>query len=220
MASHQMPFTGAPRGAFVFSTWLRSPRTSTAREHRQAASFDNRRMDDIVRQALAKWPNVPHCYGWLGLDARGNWYMRDDRVQAAGAFAESKGSLLRHEKLVEFIHRNYECDAQGQWFFQNGPQRVYVELEAAPWIWRVDPDFTVTSHTGRPAKPGTCLLDEHGRLYLNTDLGLGLVHTLDMALAAEAVEQGTWSPLEAAAQDLPGRFGYVLSPAALRAVAS
>ena len=39
-------------------------------------------MDDIVKQALAKWPNVPHCYGWLGLDARGNWYMRDDRTQA------------------------------------------------------------------------------------------------------------------------------------------
>ena len=41
-------------------------------------------MDDIVRQAIAKWPNVPDCYGWLGLDARGNWYMRDDRVQAPG----------------------------------------------------------------------------------------------------------------------------------------
>ncbi|MFZ9138137.1 MAG: DUF2946 family protein, partial [Hylemonella sp.] len=24
-------------------------------------------MDDIVRQAMAKWPNVPACYGWLGL---------------------------------------------------------------------------------------------------------------------------------------------------------
>ncbi|MFM8464156.1 MAG: DUF2946 family protein, partial [Burkholderiaceae bacterium] len=22
-------------------------------------------MDEIVRQALAKWPNVPDCYGWL-----------------------------------------------------------------------------------------------------------------------------------------------------------
>ena len=42
-------------------------------------------MDDIVKQAMAKWPNVPHCYGWLGLDARGNWYMRDDSAQAAGA---------------------------------------------------------------------------------------------------------------------------------------
>ena len=41
-------------------------------------------MDDIVKQALAKWPNVPDCYGWLGLDARGHWYLRDDAVQAAG----------------------------------------------------------------------------------------------------------------------------------------
>ena len=40
-------------------------------------------MDDIVKQALAKWPNVPDCYGWLGLDARGHWYLRDDAVQAA-----------------------------------------------------------------------------------------------------------------------------------------
>ena len=94
-------------------------------------------MDDIVRQAMAKWPNVPHCYGWLGLDERGNWYMRDDRVQAAGAFPAVKGSLLRHEKLIDFIQRNYEHDPQGQWFFQNGPQRVYVELQATPWIWRL-----------------------------------------------------------------------------------
>ena len=62
-------------------------------------------MDDIVRQALAKWPNVPHCYGWLGLDARGNWYMRDDRTQAAGSFPAAKGSLLRHDKLIDFIQR-------------------------------------------------------------------------------------------------------------------
>ena len=27
-------------------------------------------MDEIVKQALAKWPNVPHCTGWLLLDRR------------------------------------------------------------------------------------------------------------------------------------------------------
>ena len=43
-------------------------------------------MDDLVLQAMAKWPNVPDCYGWLGLDARGDWYMRDDQTQALGAF--------------------------------------------------------------------------------------------------------------------------------------
>jgi hypothetical protein len=173
-------------------------------------------MDDIVRQAMAKWPNVPHCYGWLGLDERGNWYMRDDRVQAAGPFPQAKGSLLRHEKLVDFIQRNYDRDERGQWYFQNGPQRVYVELQATPWIWRLGPDQTVTTHTGRPAQAQAALVDETGRLYLATDLGLGLVHTQDVGQASEAVEQGLWQPQEVLAADLPGRFGYIPSPAALQ----
>jgi len=183
-------------------------------------------MDDIVRQAIAKWPNVPNCYGWLGLDARGNWYMRDDRAQAAGPFAATatgavapgKGSLLRHEKLIDFIARNYESDAGGQWFFQNGPQRVYVELQATPLIWRVDPApaFAVTAHTGQPASVQRCLVDEEGRLYLQTDLGFGLVHTLDMTHAADAVEQGLWRPEPLRSCDLPTRFGYVQSPQLLQ----
>ena len=173
-------------------------------------------MDDIVRQAIAKWPNVPHCYGWLGLDARGNWYMRDDRIQAAGAFPGSKGSLLKHEKLVDFIHRNYDHDTEGRWFFQNGPQRVYVELEATPFVWRLGPGHGVTAHTGQPAVPRRCLLDENGRLYLDCDLGFGIVHTLDVGQAAEAIEEGLWTPEDVRSEELPKRFGYVASPAASR----
>jgi len=173
-------------------------------------------MDDIVRQALAKWPHVPHCYGWLGLDQRGNWYMRDDRTQALGQFPVSKGALLRHEKLIDFIQRNYEHDERGQWFFQNGPQRVYVELEAAPFVWRVAPDFGVTAHTGRAAHARAAVIDEMGRLYLDTDLGFGIVHTLDMEPASDAIEQGVWTPVTVRAAELPQRFGFVCSPAALR----
>jgi hypothetical protein len=173
-------------------------------------------MDDIVRQAMAKWPNVPHCYGWLGLDARGSWFMRDDRVQAAGPFPEARGSRLQHEKLIDFIQRNYGHDGQGQWYFQNGPQRVYVELEAAPFVWRIGPDFDVTAHTGRVAVMKSCVLDEAGRLYLDTDLGFGLVHSLDMETAANAVEAGMWTPQTMRAQELPQRFGFVCSPAAAR----
>jgi hypothetical protein len=171
-------------------------------------------MDDIVRQAMAKWPKVPHCFGWLGLDARGNWYMRDDRAQAAGPFPLSKGSLLRHDKLIEFIHRNYECDAQGQWFFQNGPQRVYVELEIAPLIWRLDADCTLTAHTGRVAQARRAVVDGQGRVYLDSELGFGLVHTLDVVQMADAIEQGLWVPEVMNSDDLPQRFGYVRSPAA------
>jgi hypothetical protein len=173
-------------------------------------------MDDIVKAAMAKWPNVPHCFGWLGLDARGQWYMRDDRVQAAGPFPQARGSLLKHDKLLEFIHRNYAADERGQWYFQNGPQRVYVELEITPWVWRLQPDGRVLSHTGQAAPVHESLVDENGHLYLVTELGLGLVHTADMGLAAEAVESGQWTPRDVQAADLPDRFGYVLSPQALQ----
>ena len=169
-------------------------------------------MDDIVKQAIAKWPNVPDCYGWLGLDARGHWYLRDDTVQSAGPFPQSKGSLLQHENLIGFIARNYECDASGQWFFQNGPQRVYVELEATPWIWRIQPDFSVVSHTGSTVAVHNCLLDEQGRVYLTSERGVGLVHTLDVPLVVLAVEAGRWQPQEVAAVDLPQRYGFVVSP--------
>ena len=167
---------------------------------------------------MAKWPNVPHCYGWLGLDARGDWYMRDDRVQAQGHFASgqsgAKGARLTHEKLIDFIQRNYLCDAAGQWYFQNGPQRVFVELAATPWVWRVQADFAVLSHSGQAAQVRACVLDEQGHVYLHTELGLGLVHTQDVALAADALEHGLWAVQELPASELPKRFGYTTSPQA------
>jgi len=185
-------------------------------------------MDDLVRQAMAKWPNVPHCYGWLGLDARGNWYMRDDKAQAAGPFAgvdggtpTSRGSRLQHDKLVNFIQRNYGHDDQGQWFFQNGPQRVYVELEATPYIWRVSETLDVSSHAGQAVTVRDCLLDESGWVYLEClcdgEAVLGLVHTQDVGWVAEAIAQGRWTPRDVSRAELPGRYGYMRSPAATRA---
>jgi hypothetical protein len=171
-------------------------------------------MDEIVRAALKKWPNVPHCYGWLALDARGDWYMRDERIQAAGPFPSVKGSRIAHDKLLAFIHRNYAHDEAGCWFFQNGPQRVYIELEAAPHVWRIDAaqGFALHSHTGAPAQARGTWLDERGRLFIDTDIGFGIVHTLDMGDAATAVEQGHWRPEQMAFADMPLRFGYRLRP--------
>lgn len=175
-------------------------------------------MDEIVKAALKKWPNVPHCHGWLALDARGDWWMRDEQAQAAGPFPQVKGSRIVHDKLREFVARNYAADEQGAWFFQNGPQRVYVELEAAPWVWRLHEAADgraaprLVSHTGREARFEAALLDEHGRLFLATDLGLGIVHPQDMHLAVAPVESGAWSVQELAFEALPARHGYVLRP--------
>ena len=175
-------------------------------------------MDEIVKAALKKWPNVPACVGWLALDARGDWYMRDERIQARGAFPHVKGSRIEHEKLIDFIGRNYERDdADGAWFFQNGPQRVYVELEAAPQVWRLGPQAgDVRSHTGATARVRSAWLDEAGRLFLDSDIGFGIVHTQDMHDAADAIECGLWTPSPVPFADMPKRFGYLLSPQAAR----
>ncbi len=102
-------------------------------------------MDEIVKQAMRKWPDVPHCYGWLALDARGNWRMRDEQCQAQGA----PGDKITHAALRGFIQRNYTCDSHGHWYFQNGPQRVYVDLEATPYIAHIDGGNNFVDQTGQ-----------------------------------------------------------------------
>jgi hypothetical protein len=181
-------------------------------------------MDDIVKQAMAKWPNVPDCYGWLGLDARGNWYLREASAQQQGSFASgapgAKGSRVQLDKLIAFIGRNYEVDARGCWYFQNGPQRVYLELEAAPWVLRLQlagqDVLHVHTHTGQAVQVSSCWMDEGGRAYLQTDAGLGLVHTLDTGVLADALEMGLLpEPSSIDQQRVPAQFGFVRSPQAL-----
>jgi hypothetical protein len=106
-------------------------------------------MDDIVKQAMAKWPNVPHCYGWLALDARGGWRMRDEAAQQANA----PGDRLNNAALLAFINRNYASDERGCWYFQNGPQRVYVNLETTPYVARTDPALGLAVQTGEALGP-------------------------------------------------------------------
>jgi len=105
-------------------------------------------MDKQVKLAMAKWPDVPNCYGWLGLDARGAWRMRDQHVQEG----EGLGSKITNAALCSFIGRNYQADDQGRYFFQNGPQRVYVELQSTPYIVHSDPQLGWVLHTGKVVK--------------------------------------------------------------------
>ncbi len=135
-------------------------------------------MDEIVRQAIAKWPNVPHCYGWLALDARGAFRMRDEAAQAA----QAAGDVIRHPALLAFIHRNYHHDERGAWYFQNGPQRVYVELEATPFIARTDPVQGFVTHDGEPLAPvDAAWITGEGRLLLQGGGKLALLDDRDLA---------------------------------------
>ncbi|MEJ7136898.1 DUF2946 family protein [Amphibiibacter pelophylacis] len=190
-------------------------------------------MDDLVRAALRKWPNVPACYGWLALDARGDWWMRDDATQARGPFPAAKGSRIQHDKLLGFIARNYAVDSSGAWFFQNGPQRVYVTLEAAPRVWRLgqngDQKGHVLSHLtlnlGRhpglddaPVNALSTVLDEDGRLYAQLafaqeESAWGVVHPQDLWTASQWLEQGVWpQPQEMSLAALAQHAGFVRAP--------
>ncbi|WP_343583899.1 DUF2946 family protein [Herbaspirillum sp.] len=138
-------------------------------------------MDEIVRQAMAKWPNVPHCFGWLRLDARGGWRMRDERAQ----HLDLPGERIAHPALLAFIERNYANDEAGRWYFQNGPQRVYVDLELMPYIVRTQPcadgGIELVLHTGRRMESiDAAWLDEQGRLYLSDGERAGALDDRDM----------------------------------------
>lgn len=123
-------------------------------------------MDDIVKAAIAKWPNVPAVFGWLSLNGRGDWRIKDDPIE--------------NEAIKEFIGRNYMNDGCGNWFFQNGPQRVYVSLEIAPWIYRLDEFKRLATHTGaHPRELRQVFSDENGRLYFETELGPGVLDDRD-----------------------------------------
>jgi hypothetical protein len=124
-------------------------------------------MDDAVRRAMAKWPDVPAVFGWLSLDARGQWLLREERI----------GNRL----LVEFIGRNYAADGSGRWFFQNGPQRVFVALAYAPWVLRVSGEQRLITHTGRPVRAVTSAwMDREEIVTLHTEHGAGAVDDRDV----------------------------------------
>lgn len=165
-------------------------------------------MDEIVRQAMARWPNVPHCFGWLRLDARGGWRMRDERAQHLGL----PGERIAHPALLAFIERNYGHDEQGRWYFQNGPQRVYVDLELAPYVLRTGPDeqggVQLLLHTGEAlARVDAAWLDEHGRLYLQDGEKFGGVDDRDMAQLLPALQAGGGPDEEALLRWIEGDDG-------------
>ena len=127
-------------------------------------------MDPIVIQAMAKWPSVPNVYGWLQLDRRGNWLIKGDRIANAGVTA--------------FIGRNYAADERGRWFFQNGPQRVFVTLEYAPFVIATAGAnaASLLTHTGQAVERVTgAWLDETDSLLLRWSGGPGLVSDRDLA---------------------------------------
>ncbi|MGH8747219.1 MAG: DUF2946 family protein [Burkholderiales bacterium] len=172
-------------------------------------------MDQAVIRALSKWPGVPAVYGWLALDERGNWQLR---IPGTVAFERIGNDALR-----EFIGRNYAKDARGCWFFQNGPQRVYVRLACAPLVFRLEGEWFV-DHCGRPSGPlSGAWRDERGALILAAASGIGNLDDRDLLAASNLIDDsstGAWFDCAAgrvplgciSRTELPVKFGFVLDP--------
>ena len=157
-------------------------------------------MDDQVIAAMARWPDVPAVRGWLSLSARGQWRLHP-RGQGWGAPDEEPGEAITSPRIVAFIGRNYQADDTGRWLFQNGPQRVYVRLDGAPWILSLDTDAQgrprLRTHTGRDYGPVTrWWLDPEGRLYARASQGAGLVADRDLARVVDALRTADDRPLD------------------------
>lgn len=125
-------------------------------------------MDQWVLDAMKRWPNVPALFGWLGLDRRGRWLVQ--------------GETISHPRIIDVINRNYAADEHGRWFFQNGPQRGFMQLESAPLILFVAEDGQrLVTHTGREVEQvRAACLDEEGALLLVTEHGPGEVAGTDL----------------------------------------
>ena len=124
-------------------------------------------MEDWVQRALAKWPNVPALFGWLSLDRRGRWYVRDE--------------LISRPQIIDTIGRNYAADERGRWYFQNGPQRGYVRCETAPLVLLAQPDGSLQTHNGLLVqRPSLACLDEEGSLLLVTEHGPAALDAADL----------------------------------------
>ena len=144
---------------------------------------------------MARWPDVPAVHGWLRLDRRGGWHLVDRGRAGFDPRHDAAGSPITNASILAFIARNYLADDEGAWYWQNGPQRVYVDLDLAPLVLRVltgrlggagappapaaAPRFV--THCGEVAQLRAVLVDARGTVYADTDRGPGAIHDLDLA---------------------------------------
>jgi hypothetical protein len=127
---------------------------------------------------------------------RGEWRLHPQgKGQDAGP-----GEPITSPRILAFIGRNYQADAAGRWYFQNGPQRVYVRLDAAPWILHTETDarghLRLATHAGQAYGPiDHWWLTPEGLLYTQSRQGGGLIAGRDLPQVLDALVTADGRPL-------------------------
>jgi hypothetical protein len=161
-------------------------------------------MDEAVLRAMARWPDVPDVFGWLALDRRGQWRIA---TRAGGGFERIANAALRG-----FIDRNYCSDARGRWYFQNGPQRVFVSLAYTPLVARLE-DGSLRDHCGRAfGTPSGLWLDEEGSLLIAAEGSVALLDDRDLACFVERLPAPPERLPRIGRSAVAERFGFVPEP--------
>jgi hypothetical protein len=128
-----------------------------------------------ITKANIKWPNVPDVYNWLSLDHRGNWLIKREKIH--------------HQGLKDFISTHYTEDSLGRWFFQNGPQRVFVTLGYTPYVLSIQSDGTTTHFKTQTNKVIASFdqlwIDNEGRMLASWGRHIGLISDQDLPILAE-----------------------------------
>jgi hypothetical protein len=151
-------------------------------------------MDEIVIRAMQKWPNVPNVFGWLKLDRRGTWWIKSGLARShAAREGQPVFERITNAAVVDFIGRNYAHDAGGRWFFQNGPQRVFVTLEYTPFVYRLRGDGeSLETHTGiEVAEVRAAWIDDAGMFVFETELGPGVLLDRDLPRLLDRIVTAT-----------------------------
>lgn len=191
-------------------------------------------MDDLVEKALARWPNVPSIAGWLKLNMQGDWLLTKPKQDGAkqedadSEGANEAGLPITHPRILNFIARNYTSEPDGRYYFQNGPQKAFVTLDYTPWVYRLYPledgSLVLLSHTGLVLLPTAFWMDSEGKVLIQTQVGVGVLHSSDMEIfssglstlpdpltsgqaagAEQFVHEADWTIPEQPERDLPAQ---------------
>jgi hypothetical protein len=120
------------------------------------------------------------------LTARGDWRLHPLGDAQLGGVGEG----ITNPQILGFMGRNYASEPDGKWFFQNGPQRVYVRLDAAPYIAHLQPETaSLITHNGLIIEQVLAWFsDDTGQLYAQTNLGAARIDDRDLIALADILQ--------------------------------
>ena len=142
-------------------------------------------VDELVQAALRKWPNVPHCYDWLAGPGCARALVHARRARAARrAFPQVKAVASSTTSRSPSSGATTCVTTRAAGSSRTDRSACMSSSKPRPGSGGCSPMAACSATPGQLATVEDSRIDETRRLYLVTDLGFGLVHSLDVQQAA------------------------------------